>query len=324
MRKRNSKAWWLSLALGITTLAVAGAGCGADDNGGASGGDKQITIGFSQATLNHPYRVAMVEGNKKWASQHGVKLVVTDGQDNPAKQVADIQSLVSRGVDALMVSPVQEDALTPAVKAAMDRGIPVITMDRAVKTKVTEHIGGDNRDIGVKAADYLAGEVLKGNGNVIEIQGTAGASATIERHEGFTAEVKAKYPGVKIVATQFANYERQKAQKYMEDQLQRFGKAQIQAVYAHNDEMALGAIQALEQAGRLGEVKVVGIDGQNNAIQAVKAGKLAGTFIYPTVAPEGAAQAAKVARGAKVPAKLVLKTTRVDPANVDQWIGKGI
>jgi ribose transport system substrate-binding protein len=109
----------------------------------------------------------------------------------------------------------------------------------------------------------------------------------------------------------------------MEDTLQRFGPGEIKAVYAHNDEMALGAIQALEAAGRLGEVTVVGIDGQETAFQAVKDGKLAATFIYPYCAPEGIQYAYKVAKGEEVPSEVVLKGQKVDTSNVDQFLGKG-
>jgi ribose transport system substrate-binding protein len=304
-------------ALGIAVILAA---CGSSGGGGSQGA--QTTIGFSQATQNHPFRVAMTKGNQSWAKAHGVKLVVTDGQDNPAKQVADIQSLLSQGIKVIMVSPDQADPLTPVIKQAMSQGVKVLTLDRTVNTPVTEHIGGDNPVIATEAADYLA-EKLGGKGNVVEIQGTAGASATIDRHNGFAAEIKAKHPGMTVIATKYADYARQPAQQYMQDVLQRFGKGKIQGVYAHNDEMGLGAIQALEQAGRLNEVKVISIDGENAGIQAVKDGKLIATFAYPFVAPQGVEQAYKVAKGTDVPPKLVLKTPRIDASNVDQWVGKG-
>jgi ribose transport system substrate-binding protein len=163
---------------------------------------------------------------------------------------------------------------------------------------------------------------LNGKGNVIEVQGTAGASATIDRHDGFRDALK-DAPGIKVVADQFCDYLREPAVKFVEDMLQRFGPGEIQAIYAHNDEMALGAIKAVEAAGRSKEIVIIGIDGQNSAFQAVKDGKLAATFIYPFCAPEGIEYAYKIAKGEQVPPVVELKSTQVDPSNIDQYLGKG-
>ena len=288
----------------------------------ASAADK-LVIGFSQGTMNHPWRVAMVDGNKKYATEHypDVDLVVTDGQNQATKQVSDVESLISRGIKVLVISPLQAQALTPIVKQAMEANIPVITLDRAVNTKVTCQVGAQNKPIGVEAGKFIA-EKLSGKGNVIEVQGTAGASATIDRHDGFREALKDS-PGIKVVADQFCDYLREPAVKFVEDMLQRFGPGQLQAIYAHNDEMALGAIKAVEAAGRSKEIVVIGIDGQNSAFQAVKDGKLAATFIYPFCAPEGIEYAYKIAKGEQVPPVVELKSTQVDPSNIDQYLGKG-
>ena len=132
-----------------------------------------------------------------------------------------------------------------------------------------------------------------------------------------------KCPDVKVVADQVANYVREPAIKFMEDMLQRFKPGEIQLVYAHNDDMALGAVTALEAAGRLSEVKVVGIDGENAAYDAIKAGKMVATFTYHFVAPEGVQYGYKVAKGEKLDKEIVLPTHQVDATNVDEFIGKG-
>jgi ribose transport system substrate-binding protein len=288
----------------------------------ATAADK-LVIGFSQGTMNHPWRVAMVDGNKKYATEHypDVDLVVTDGQNQATKQVSDVESLISRGIKVLVISPLQAQALTPIVKQAMEANIPVVTLDRAVNTKVTCQVGAQNKPIGVEAGKFIA-EKLNGKGNVIEVQGTAGASATIDRHDGFRDAIKDS-PGIKVVADQFCDYLREPAVKFVEDMLQRFGPGQLQAIYAHNDEMALGAIKAVEAAGRSKEIVIIGIDGQNSAFQAVKDGKLAATFIYPFCAPEGIEYAYKIAKGEQVPPVVELKSTQVDPSNIDQYLGKG-
>jgi ribose transport system substrate-binding protein len=283
---------------------------------------EKVKIGFSQGTMNHPWRVAMVEGNKAYAEKNlpDVELIVTDGQNDSSKQVTDVESLMAQGIKVLMISPLTSDALTPVVADAMAAGIKVVTLDRKVNTDVTVHIGAENKPIGEAAAKFIAGK-LGGKGKIIELQGTGGASAVVDRHDGFVDGIKGTE--LEIVAAQNCDFLRENAVKFMEDQLQRFGPGEIQAVYAHNDEMALGAIQALEAVGRLNEVVVVGIDGQNNAFEAVKAGKLAATFVYPFVAPEGMEVAYKVAKGEEVDPVIVLPGKQVDASNVDEMLGKG-
>jgi len=285
--------------------------------------EDKIVIGFSQATMNHPWRVAMVEGNKKYAAEHypDVDLIVTDGQNSATKQVSDVESLMTRGIKVLVISPLQAQALTPIVKQVIDAKIPVVTLDREVNTNVTCRIGAENKPIGENAGKLIV-ERLSGKGYIVEIQGTAGASATIDRHSGFRDSLK-EVPDIKVVADQYCDYLREPAVKFVEDMLQRFGPGQIQAIYAHNDEMALGAAKAVADAGRTKEIIIVGIDGENSAFEAIKDGKLAATFIYPFCAPEGVVYAYKIAKGEQVPDRVILKSTRVDASNVDQYLGKG-
>jgi ribose transport system substrate-binding protein len=307
----------LTAMTGAAGVSIAGTGIT------ATFADEKIKICFSQCTLNHPWRVAQTNVNKAYAEEHfkDVDLVITDGNNDSGKQVSDIENLIAQGPKVLIVSPLTADALTPIVKQAMDSGIPVVTLDRKVNTKVTCHIGALNLPIGAAAASFLANK-LGGKGSIIEMQGTAGASATTDRNKGFVDEL-AKTPDLKIVATQNCDYTRDKAVKFMEDMVQRFGEGEIQAVYAHNDEMALGAIQVLEGAGRLKDVLVVGIDGQNNAIDAVVEGKLAATFTYPYVAPEGVQYAYKVAKGESVPEVVLLDSVAITSENAKEMVGKG-
>ena len=283
-----------------------------------------IKIGFSQGTMESSWRVNMVEGNKKYAEANlpDVDLIITNGENNASKQVSDVESLIAQDVNVLIISPVTADALTPVVAQAMSSGIPVVTLDRKVNTNVTVHIGADNVLIGETAGKFVC-ETLGGEGNVIEIQGTAGASATVDRHDAFHRVLQEECPNVKVVADQVANYVREPAIKFMEDMLQRFGPGEIDLVYAHNDDMALGAVTALEAAGRLSEVKVVGIDGENAAYDAIKEGKMAATFTYHFVAPEGIQYGYKVAMGEELPTEIVLPTHQVDATNVDQFLGTG-
>jgi ribose transport system substrate-binding protein len=291
--------------------------------GSNSSAAEKILIGFSQATMNSTWRVAMLEGNKKYAAEHfpEVDLIVADGQNQAAKQISDVGNLISRGIKVLIISPVQAEPLTPIVRQVMEANIPVVTLDREVNTAVTCRIGAENRPIGVNAGKFII-QKLNGTGNVIEIEGTVGASATIGRHDGFRDALTIA-PRIKIVADQFCDYLREPAEKFVQEMLQRFGPGQIQAIYAHNDQMALGAAKVVEAAGRLKEITIVGIDGENSAFQAIKDGKLAATFTYPFCAPEGIQYAYNLAIGEQVPDQIVLKSIRVDASNVDQYLGKG-
>jgi ribose transport system substrate-binding protein len=284
---------------------------------------EKIVIGFSQATMNSTWRVAMTDGNKKYAAEHypEVELIVTDGQNEASKQISDVKSLMGQNPKVLIISPVQAEPLTPIVKQVMEANIPVVSLDREVNTKVTCQIGAQNRPIGVNAGKFIV-EKLNGTGNVVEIEGTVGASATTDRHEGFRDAIRIA-PRIKVVADQFCDYLKEPAMKFIEDTLKRFGPGQIQAIYSHNDAMALGAMKVVEDAGRLKEIAIVGIDGENNAFQAIKEGKLAATFTYPFCAPQGIQYAYNLAIGEQVPDQIVLKSVRVDASNVDQYLGKG-
>jgi ribose transport system substrate-binding protein len=313
----------LCFALVLTVAASMSAACSSDD--GAQGSGK-VVIGFSQANNGDVWRINqtnnVMDTCKSLMSDADV--IVTDGQGKGEKQSADVDDLIARGAKVLLLTPLTADALTPAAQRAKDKGIPVVTLDRAVTIDVTQHIGADNKLIGRKAAEYIANTVLGGKGGkIIEIQGVLGASATTDRHEEFVNWLTANAPNVQIIESQTGEYRREPAQKFMDDMLQRYGAGQFDVVYAHNDEMALGAVQSLKTANRQSGVKVVGIDGQNEAIAAIKTGDIAATFTYDNAGKEACQTAQKLLRGETVDKNWVLQTNQIDATNVDQWIGKG-
>jgi len=285
----------------------------------------KVKIGFSQGTMESSWRVNMVERNKKWFDENiadKAELTITNAENNASKQVTDVEGLLASGIEILVISPVTADALTPVVKQAMDAGVKVLTLDRSVNTPVTSHIGADNILIGNTAGKFVC-ELLGGEGTVGEIQGVAGASATVDRHDAFNATIAKECPGVKVVADGIGDYVREPAMRLTEDWIQRFPEGELDVIYAHNDGMALGAVAALEAAGRLDDVKVVGIDGEEAAYQAIKDGKMAATFTYHFVAPEGMMYAWDIAQGKTLDAKIVLPTAQIDATNVDEFIGTG-
>ena len=323
----------MSAILCLAMVATMAAGCsngnsgGSDGDSGSSGdGEKKYTIGLSQGTMNHPFRVAMVDENVAYAEENypEFEVIATDGQNDSVTQAQDVEDLLARGIDLLIISPLTSDALTPVCQKAMDQGIPVVTLDRNVECDVTCFIGAENKPMGVASADKLA-EALDGKGKIVEIQGTAGASATIDRHDGFAEQLEAEYPDMEIIATQYCDYLREDAMTFMDDTLQRFGPGEIDAIYCHNDEMALGALEALRAAGREEEeILIVGMDGSEDAFKEIEAGNMFFTVFYPYCAPEGMQAAYEILEGDGVDARWELETTIIDKDNVADWIGKGL
>lgn len=234
-----------------------------------------FTIGLSLSTLNNPFFVTLRDGALDTAKSLGVELVVVDAQDNPAKQLNDIEDLIQRRVDLIIVNPTDSDAIVSAVESANEAGIPVITVDRAANGgKVVCHIASDNVAGGRMAAQYVA-KLLDGKGKVVELVGIPGTSAARDRGKGFEEEL-AKHPGLVLVAKQTANFNRAEGLTVMENILE--AHPDIDAVFAQNDEMALGAIEAIKAAGKLDEVVVVGFDAIPDAVEAVKKGEMAATI----------------------------------------------
>jgi len=282
-------------------------------------------VGLSQGTMNHPYRIAMVEGNVNYARANYPNMEIrwTDGNNMSSKQVNDVEDLLAQGIDLLIISPLAAEALTDAVDRVMSQGIPVITLDRTVNIDVTCFIGAENYPMGEAAGQWLVNKKI-GKANIIEIQGTAGASATIDRNQGFRNFIR-NHPDMRVIAETYADYLREPAMRFMEDMIQRFGPGQIDVVYCHNDEMALGAVAAIQAAGRGNEgIIVTGMDGTEVAFDAIRAGTLGFTIVYPYVAPEGAQYAWRILNGETVPKRVLLDTTLVEINNVGEWAGRGL
>ena len=262
------------LALMVTgTMLMTMGGCNAitiDGEENVREGSSGNVIGFSVSTLNNPFFVTLTEGARKAATENNVELVVVDAGDDAAKQTSDIEDLVSRNVGVLIVNPVDSDAVAPAVKSAMSQGIKVIAVDRGVNgVDVDCQIASDNVAGARMATEYLM-ELVGEGAKVAELQGVPGASATIDRGEGFH-QVADK--SLQVAASQTANFNRAEGMTVMENILQSDGA--IKGVFAHNDEMALGAVEAVAASGK--DIKIVGFDATDDAQKAVKDGKMAAT-----------------------------------------------
>ena len=239
----------------------------------AEGGE--ITLGLALSTLNNPFFVDLRDGAQAAADAAGVKLVVVDAQDDPGKQASAIEDLIQSKVSALLINPTDADAIVPSIEAANEAGIPVFTVDRsAAGGEVVSHIASDNVAGGRMAAEFLC-NALGGEGKVVELEGIPGTSAARDRGKGFNEYMSENCPGIEIVARQTANFNRAEGLTVFENILQ--AQPEIDGVFAHNDEMILGAIEAAEAAGRADEIVFVGFDAIDDAIQAIKEGKLAAT-----------------------------------------------
>jgi len=229
------------------------------------------SIGLAVSTQNNPFFVTLVEGAKEAAAQLGVDLQVTDAGDDAAKQTTDIETLVASGISVLVVNPVDSDAVTGAVQAAISKGVRVISVDRAVNgAEVDCQIASDNVAGAAMATQFIV-DTLGEGAVVAELQGITGASAAIDRSAGFHSVADSK---LEVAASQTANFDRAQGMSVMENMLQANGD--IQAVFAANDEMALGALEAISGAGK--NILVVGFDATDDAVEAVKAGRLGGFF----------------------------------------------
>lgn len=254
-------------------------------------------VGLVLSTLNNPFFVTLKEGAEAKAKELGIELIVLDSQNDPSKDMANVEDLITQGVSLILLNPTDSDAVANAVKAANDAKIPVITLDRAANGgEVVSHVASDNVAGGKMAADFV-NEKLGGKGNVIELQGIAGTSAARDRGQGFNDQL-ATYPGLKVVASQPADFDRTKGLTVMENLLQ--AQPDVQAVFAHNDEMALGALQAVEASGK--SILVVGFDAIDDAVKAVADGKMAATVAQQPdmIGALGVETASKVLNGETV------------------------
>jgi len=231
------------------------------------------TLGVVISTLNNPFFVTLKDGAEEKAKELGVELVIYDAQDDSAKMTSSMEDLIQKKVGGILVNPTDADAVVPSILKANAAGIPVFTIDRgATSGEVVTHIASGNVAGGKMAGEFLA-EKIGGKGKVVELVGIPGTSAARDRGKGFH-EAMEGYPDIEIVASQAADFNRDRGLAVFENILQ--AQPEIDGVFAHNDEMVLGAIAAAEAAGRKGIV-FVGFDAVGDAVKAVKDGRLAAT-----------------------------------------------
>ncbi|MFE5514749.1 ABC transporter substrate-binding protein [Streptomyces sp. NPDC056529] len=310
-----------------TASAAAGEGCTLTSYDAPKLDLKNAIVGFSQSEKEaNPFRIAETQSIKDEAAKVGVKkLLTTNAQSQLSKQISDIQDMLAQGAQFLIVAPLNSAGLEPALQAAAAKKVPVLTIDRKINATACKDylafLGSDFVEQGKRAADAMV-KATGGKGKVAILLGSSGNSVTTDRTKGFVDQVKATAPGLEIVAQQTGEFARDKGQQVMEQLIQ--SKPDITAVYAENDEMALGAVTALKAAGKAPgkDVRIVSIDGTRNAVQALANGELNAVIeSNPRFGPLAFATAQKFYAGEGIPEDVIISDRSYDPANAKESLG---
>jgi inositol transport system substrate-binding protein len=237
-------------------------------------GEGKLVIGATMLSMQNEFVVNVSDEMEAKAKELGVELVMVDAERSALKQVEQVESFIAQGVDAIIMNPCEVEASSPAVKLAMNAKIPIINVNSATSATPTAFVGSDDEESARIAMNYIA-ERLGGKGNVIMMHGYMGQAAQIQRDKG-AKEILKKFPGIKLLAEQTGEWDRAKAMSLTENWIQSYG-TKINAIFAQNDEMGMGAVKALTAAGLKDKIIVVSIDAIPDALQAVKKGELDAT-----------------------------------------------
>jgi ribose transport system substrate-binding protein len=293
-----------------------GDGCKSDLALKASQKSVNCKVAFLNDATSFPYGAAQAAKAQKFAKEYfpNMQLTVQNGNNDPATQSSQLDTVVAQGYKTVILDPVVSDALVPATSRAVKAGVKVVVIDRTVDTPVLSTIKAPDVPLAVRAAKHIAA-ALHGKGTVALLSGTPGASATVDRTKGFEQVMKA-YPGIKVVSNVNGDYDANTSNTAVTNLLTKYGKGQINWIFSEADVMSLGAIKAIQAAGRTGDVKISGIDGQEEAFQAIQAGTYDSTVVYPVVQPAAVVAAAKVCSGESLPKSIPLLYPLVTSANV--------
>jgi ribose transport system substrate-binding protein len=275
---------------------------------------KKLKIGVSLPAADNPFFVRMREGVEDAVKKYNVDARIFVAGENQAKQLSDCEDLIQSKVDALVFVPVDTQAAVPIVENAVAAGIPVIDLNRRVQSdKYMVRIGSDDVQVGVRIGEFLV-KKLNGKGNLVMLRGKAGASVANQREEGLISVIN-KHPGIKVIAKMANEHQRAEGLRIMEDLLQTHPK--IDAAYCINDEVALGAVGAIEAAKRKG-ILVTGIDANKDGLQAVREGRMALTIAQKPrlMGRLGIEYALKVIKGEKIPKEVVTDIVVITPDNI--------
>ena len=313
--KKNLKL--LSAALSLALVGGSIAGCGAADasakktkteatsNAGdtTAAAENKLKLGITLYSLKNEYTVRLANAAQKKADEMGAELMVYDGNYDPSTQISQVETMISDGCDGIILNPQDSDACSPCVDKAVEAGIPIVAVNTRVNNdKITSYIGSKDVTAGEMIMQKIADQ-LGGKGKIVIIEGPMGQSAQIERREGIQ-NILNKYPDIEVLAEKTANWSRSESMTVMETWMQAFD--QIDAIVAENDEMALGAREAVKAAGK--DIPAVGVDGINDALNAVEEGNM-----LITVFQDAAGQGGKAV-------EVLIDAINKKPVDKDYWI----
>ena len=308
----------LAVVASATLLCTSLTACNRDSGGNNAAGDSaNKSITFALSTQANSFMVKMREGAQKKADELGLTINFQDASDDSATQANQLANAAATGAGAVIVNPTDSDAMAPAVKQLTDAKIPVVAVDRAVNNaEVSSYIASDHVGGGKQAAKALS-EAIHGEGEILVLQGKTGSSASRERGKGFDEGLKGN-PNIKVVAKQTAEFERAKGLDVTTNLLQ--AHPNVKAIFAENDEMALGAIEALgSKAGK--DVKVIGFDGAEDALKAIKDGRMYASIAQQPVkmAEQAVIEASKLLKGETATKKMQVEVVAATKENVDKF-----
>ena len=279
----------------------------------------KIKVGATMLSMQNEFIVNISDEMQEKADELGIELILVDAEHSPLKQIEQVESFIAQKVDVIIMNPCEVEASSPAVTKALAAKIPIINVNSATSTPPTAFVGSDDRESGRIAMKYIA-EKLGGKGNVVMIHGFMGQAAQIQREEG-AKEVLKQYPDLKLLASQTADWDRAKGMDLMQNWIQSYG-TKINAVFAHNDEMGLGAVKALQAAGMKDKVMVVSIDAIKDGLQAVKNGSLDAT-VFQNAKQQGAGAievAQKLAKKEAFENEVMIPFQLVTKSNINEFL----
>ena len=294
------------------------ASCSQSKNAGNSG-EKKIKIGVTMLSMQNEFIVNISDEMNKKAEELGVVLISVDAEHSPLKQIEQVESFIAQKVDVIIMNPCEVEASSPAITKALAAKIPIVNVNSATSIQPTAFVGSNDVESGRIAMKFIA-EKLGGKGNIVMIHGFMGQAAQIQREQG-AKEILKDFPNLKLIAHQTGEWDRAKSMDLMQNWIQSYG-TQINAVFAQNDEMGLGALKALEDAGMKDKVVVVSIDAIADALQAVKKGTLDAT-VFQNAKQQGAGAietAVKIAKKLSYDKELIIPFQLVTKENIGQFL----
>lgn len=301
-------------AVGLSLLLLTGLACSSKEEAKPT----EAVIGVSLLNLSSEFIVMISESMEQRAGELGVELIITDAQRNAEKQVQQVESFIAQGVDAIILNPCEVEGSSPAVARAHEAGIPIVNVNSETRIEPSAFVGSHDEESARLAMEFIV-QRLGGNGNVVMMHGYMGQAAQIKRAQG-AREVLEANPGIRLLSEQTAEWDRAKAMALMENWIQSYGD-QINAVFAHNDEMGMGALIALEQAGLKDRIIVASVDAIADALGAVSEGRLDATVFQDSVGQGRTAveTALKLSRGEACEHEVYIPFQLVTLENIDQF-----